>query len=590
MSGFLCTPAAYLLVAVFFVIALGAYAALGLHGAIAMRARGWIPRELSLLAAFGIAAVIAYALFWLYLWKPAVGRISSLGALLMAGAAYLDAGAWRRVRAAWDDPDIRTPLLLTGLIGLLYIALTYAWVFPRQSCAATDEAFVVDRILGTGSPDYLIQKIWADGLYHGRPPWNYMLDPDLSRTTVADRPPLLGSMALLLYPLLPESLRFLGFMAATTAASLAWLAALWALLRCAGTPIARTALAALAVSQTYYFWHSSIFTWPKALSGAFAVGAIVLLLRPAIHSVPNRPAVTLVAAVLAALSVLGHFSAALLLLVTALLLLHPRLFPGWRTSVAAGAVFLFIGGSYFLLKSTMETNLSNQTKYTLSVPDTSPVEPAEYKGLSTIEAVKRAYGKITLREAIGNKLYNLGSIFRPGCFLACPGESAKQGLWSSELLPILGSMKLLNFGWLLFLVPLVALFPSAAPWRRSLQCLEFSPQVRRATLVYLAVAAAGLLVYGIASFRQGVSNILSSGFMLLLFAAVAARMFSLPYRWIWAFVAAPAAYFTALVYSMGLADRLHHNPPLLALLVVVVGAVLVLAARMLTAHQPPRHV
>lgn len=579
MAGFLCSPSAYLLVAAFMLVALAAYAALGLQGAIVMRDRGWVARELCVLAMFGVAALIAYLLFWLYLWKPAVGRMASVGALLLASVSLLDTAGWRRIRMAWADADIRYPVLLTIFIGLFYLGVTYGGIFPRQACAATEETFVLDRLLGTGSPDYLIQKIWADGLYRGSPPWDYMLDPDLSRTTVADRPPLLGAMALLLYPLMPESIRFLGFMAATTAASLSWVGALWALLRVAGLNPARSALAALAVSQTYYFWFSSIFTWPKALSGALVVGCVLVLLRPAIRGQPNRSGETIVAAAAGGLGMIGHLSAALLLLVMGMFLLHPRLFPGWRTSAVAAAVFAAIAGSYLYAKSTFESNTSNQTKYTLSVPDTSPVEPKEYKGISTAEAVRRAYAKISFAQAIENKIYNLRGVFRMGCFLDCGDGTIKEALWGSELLPILGSMKLFNAGWLLFVLPFALLLPLPDSVRAILRRVEPDAELRKATTLYVTLAAAGLFIYGLVSFRQGVSNILSAGFMLLLFGAVAARLFALEARALWLFVAAPTAYFVALVYGIGSEDRVLPNGPALVLLLVAVTGLAALAVR-----------
>jgi hypothetical protein len=259
----------------------------------------------------------------------------------------------------------------------------------------------------------------------------------------------------------------------------------------------------------------------------------------------------------------------ILLVVTGLFLLNPRLFPGWRASAMAAIVFLAVAGSYAALKAVKETNLSNQLKYTMGVPDTNPIEPLEYKGLSTFEAVRRAYAKISWQDAFENKIHNLSRIFQYSCFLGCePGFQVKRHLWGHELMPVLGSLKLFNIAWPLFLLSIIALLP-IAELRRFIFTIQ-TEQIQRAANIAVAVAAAGLLIYGIMSFRQGVTNILSAGFMLLLFGATAARLFALPGRLNWILVAACFLYLTTLAARMTIEDRLVVNWPLFILLIVIV--------------------
>lgn len=566
MTEQLCMPSSYAALAVLFLLCLGSLLGIGAACAAWLGSKGWLrAAHLVPLVAVGGAALVGYAFFWAYLFSPVVGRLLSIGLGLGMFIALADQSSRTSLCTTIRQRDVWVPFSLMGALGLLYIAITYAGVLDRPSCAGADVLFVTDRLLGTGSPDYLIQKMWVDGLFRGYAPWNNVLDPDLSRTTVADRPPLLAGMTLSFYSFIPAPLQFFYFMAMTSAASMGWIAAVWSLARSAGLSASRTTALVVCMSLTYYFWFSSIFTWPKALSGALYVGAFILLiLEPYLDRRRVDSRSFALGSAFAALSMVAHFSAGLLLLVTAAFMLAPRLFPGIR-NVAIGAVlFSVVAGSYLWVKARHETNLSNQTKYTFSVPDTDPVEPLEYKGLSTTEAIKRAYSKISWQEIVSYKAYNIGSIFRLGCFLACDGKSLKESLWGSELIPVLGSMKLFNLGWLLFL-PMGALFHRICR----------TDDVRRAQLtsrICLALAFAGLLIYALASFRQGVSNILSTGFTLLLFSAVGVLLFSMRWRLIAAFAFATTAYFVTLVILMVRDDRLLLNPAMLPIMFFAIVA------------------
>jgi predicted PurR-regulated permease PerM len=135
----------------------------------------------------------------------------------------------------------------------------------------------------------------------------------------------------------------------------------------------------------------------------------------------------------------------------------------------------------------------------------------------------------------------------------------------------MGSMKLFQVGWVLFFIPSIImwLLPPLRPWLEKIRTPE---SMRRATNMMVAVAAVGFFIYGIASFRQSVSNILSSGFMLLLFGATAGRIFALPGRWSSLMLAASFAYFATLAFRMTLDDKLVPNVPVVVVLAAVTVA------------------
>lgn len=541
------------------------------------------------LIGFGVIALGGYLFFWVFLASHAIGKLLSFGALILLVLVYLDPFLRKVLFAVLSARDILIPYLLIFVIGLFYTAVAYIGYFDANVCAHDNVSFIRDRLLPTASPDYLIQRIWVDKLFAHASPWNIVLDPDLSRTTLADRPPVLAGIALMFFTAVPQALEHYYFMAITTVASLSWIAAIWVIAREVKLSSARSVLFVLALSQTFYFYYSSIFTWPKALSGALFIGAFCMLaLGPLLSSRRASGTEIVIGSAFAGLSILTHNSTMLLLLPLGLLLLVPRLFPGIRASLAGAAVFALITIPYMTVKSLNDPSLSNQTKYTLSIPDTSPAEPAEYKSLSIREAITKAYSAISLREIVDNKLYNIASIFRLGCFGKCDGATMIAGHWGSELLPIAGSMKLFNLGWLLF-VPLfgfTALLygkqsPHAAPdFDRS--------RVDTASAVCAGLAAAGLLIYALASFRQGVSNILSSGFMLLLFTAAGLRLFALRPLLASLFFLAQVAYFQWITVQVIAEDhRLQLVPAMVLVYIVSVLALIALPARLFRAAHSP---
>ena len=528
------------------------------------------------LFAFGVAALCGYLFFWVFLLNAVAGKLLSFGAVIALLIIYLDPFLRKVIVSILSSRDVFIPIGLTFAIGIFYTAVAYIGYFDGNVCANENVFFILNRTFG-GSPDYLIQRIWVDKLFANASPWNIVLDPDMARTTVGDRPPVLGGIALMFFTWAPSTLEHFYFMVITTIASTSWIAAIWLICREAKLSCTRATLLVVTVSQTFYFYFSSVFTWPKALSGALFIGAFALvIMRPLLSSRRVSLLEFALGSVFAGLCYLTHNSTMLLLLPTGILLFSPRLFPGTRTILSGAAIFFTLVAPYTLVKTINEPSVSNLTKYTLTIPSSAPVEPEEYRNLSIPEALKKAYSNLTLQEIVANKLGNISAVFNAGCFGECSGKTMKESNWGSEFLPIMGSMKIFNLGWLLFLP--ISCFAASLYGKCGSYQQKGGDLGRLNTASYLCagVAAVGILIYGLISFQQEVNNIFSSGFMMLLILATGLRLFTLRPILITLVLLCQTAYFQWITFQLIAEDALKLVPAMVVVYIVSVLAIVCL--------------
>ncbi len=545
------------------------FVALGIVIASALSDAGWKVRpSLVSLLIFGCSSALGYSFFWVYLANPVWGKLATLMLVVTTSAYFIEVPSRRGVIKLLQIPDVWIPLGLCLSVGLFLTTITYLGAESYPACLEESVNFVNRRLQDTGSPDYLLQKVWVDGLTNGTPPWNLVVDPAVARTTVADRPPLLAGIVLTFNSLIPQTYRFEYFMAMTSAASLAWIPAIWALARTAGLSLARSSALVVTLAFVFYFWFSTIFGWPKALSGSLFIGAFLLLFHqhePRDKRMPLKSVV--LGAGFAGLSFVSHFSAGLLLLVTGILLVSPNRWLGANRVIVGALVFLAIALPYVTLKSGHETSSSHLAKYTFTGDFIHTLPQAEFDSMSTLDAVRKFYSTLTLQEIIENKSMNIAGIFNAPCLLRCTDVSVKRSR-EMELWPILGSLKLFNLGWFV-LVPLIAIGSTR---------LGLPPhwnQIRSIARDCLLIASTGLLGFSIVAYGS-VSNIVSSGFMLLLAAAVGVALFSLPWAIVGVFsllVAANFLWFTSQIFGE---DTLKLLYPMLAFAVVTLFGLLMI--------------
>lgn len=568
-SGAICPPTSFLLMPAALAACLVAFIAVGIVIASALWNSGWKVRPpLMSLLVFGCGSALGYGFFWVYLANAVWGKLATLMLVVTVSAYFIEAPSRRRVTELIRIPDLWIPLGLCLSVGLFLTTITYVGAESYPACLEVDLYFVNRRLQDTGSPDYLIQKVWVDGLANGTPLWNQVLDPAVARTTVADRPPLLAGIVLIFNSLIPQTYRFAYFMAMTSSVSLTWIPAIWALARTSGLSLARTSALVVTLAFVFYFWFSTIFSWPKALSGGLFIGAFLLLFH--YHETKDKriPLKSVVlGAGFAGLSFVSHFSAGLLLVVTGMLLMSPKRWLGPNRVVVGALIFLAIALPYVTLKSGHETSSSHLAKYTFTGDFIHTLPQAEFDSMSTLDAVRKFYSTLTLQEIVENKYMNIAGIFDSPCLLRCADVSVKRSR-EMELWPILGSLKLFNFGWFI-LVPLIAMGSTR---------LGLPPhwnQIRSVARDCLLIASSGLLGFSIVAYGS-VSNIVSSGFMLLLAAAVGVALFSVPWPVIGLFsllVAANFLWFTSQIFGE---DKLILLYPMLVFALLTVFGMLAL--------------
>lgn len=555
----LCSATDFLMMPAALAACLMAFFAVGLVMASSLWHAGWrVPPAMLPLLVVGCASALGYGFFWVYLVSPSVGKLATLVLAVVVSAHFIEAPGRVKVLELLRLPDLWIPFALALSVGLFLTAITYVGVESLAVCPADDTNFVNRRLLSSGSPDYMIQKLWADGLSNGFPPWNWVLDPAVSRSTVADRPPLLAGIVLLFNSIVPGKYVLVYFMAMTSVASLAWIPAIWGLARSAGLTLARASSLIVMLSFVYFFWFSTIFSWPKMLSGSLYVGAFLLLFlerESEVEPVSLSLRSMILGASFAGLSYVTHFSVAMLLLVTASLLLMPKRWPGIRLTLVGAGIFLVITMPYSILKSTHEGS-SSLTKYMLAGNFIQTVPDAELNAMPTLEVVRRAYSALTWHEIIQNRFNSFAGIFKVPCLLQCNGITFKQSR-DIEVWPIMASLKLFNLGWLI-LVPLLFMgnvrLGLSAPWDR----------IRIVAQDGLLIVISGLIVFLIVAFSN-VDNSATSGFVLLLISVAGIALFSLPSKLVGLFSLLVVGNFLWFTSQIFLEDNLTLAYPLLAL-------------------------
>jgi hypothetical protein len=557
----MCSAASFLMMPLALTVSLVAFFAVGLViVSLHLRSDWRVPPSLLALLVVACASAVGYGFFWIYFINPLWGRLTTVALVTFLFSCLIEAPSRMKVLRLFWLPDLWIPFALMLSAGLFLTAIAYLGVDSKTVCPNEDLLFVLRRLIppGTGAgPDYLIQKHWVDGLSGGFPPWNMVLDPDGARTTVADRAPLLAGIVLMFNSLIPGSYRFVYFMAITSAASLAWIPAIWSLARSAGLNLTRTTALIATLTLLFYFLFSTVFSWPKALSGSLYVGAFILLfLERNSESTTTSLRSIILGAGFAGLAYVTHNSTGLLLLVTAALLLLPKRRLSLAHTIIAAGVFLAIAAPYTILKSTHEIAPSQLAKFTLTNNLIKTVPRSEFDAMSTLDAVNKYYSTLTLQEIIHFKVDNIAEIFIMPCLLQCADMSIKESQ-AMELMPIMASLKFFNFGWLIT-IPLLLM---------GSEILGLPSNWNRLQIVSrdcLSIALSGLLVYALIAFHH-VTNIVSSGFILLLITALGIMIFSLPKKMIALFVVLVAANFIWYTVMIFREDHLALLYPMLAL-------------------------
>jgi hypothetical protein len=308
---------------------------------------------------------------------------------------------------------------------------------------------------------------------------------------------------------------------ASVAVQCAWVPAVLALWQAGGLSRRRAGLALLFVTLSGFALVNTVYTWPKMLSAALVIVAVILgLFGRGPKGEPFPLSKALLLGLAAALAALGHGGVAFTLLPLGLFLLLPRFFPGWSRVAAAAAVFVAFLVPWTLYQKfydppgdhLLRQHLAGDTS---TGPDTKPV----------LRDMVDAYSGLTPWQIIRNKLENMRVLFmaspEPHRW---PAASQTPAEWPTDAIgfrrcdfsALFWTVGLLNLGW-----PLVL----TGAWRRVSDAMDGKLGFVVPGLALASVAAWVLLMFGPGStmVHQG-----SYATVLLLLAPLAAWLTTLP--------------------------------------------------------------
>jgi len=502
--------------------------------------RGVTDERVRLAAPLALAGVLGYVAFYVYFLQPELGRAFAV-AVPVASAAYL-VRSRRDPRPACVPSDLRLLALLGFGIGLFYLALLYLPDLSRPPEAQSQVRFLYEFPMDSNLPLLL-----GDRLYAGESPKPFL--PEAGWLS-SDRPPLQAGLYLLVRPWLTvfDQAPGLGYQCVGTLAQLCWLPALWLVGRRLELDRARlmTLLGLAAASGLLLF--NSTYVWPKLLAGGYVLLAATLWLD---RSAPRPPALVALAATCAALGWLAHGAAAFSLLPLGLLLLLPRLFPGWRHVLAAALVFAVLVAPWMAYQKFYDPPANRLMKWHLA-----GVIPIDSR--TTWEAIRDAYSGLPPGMLLANKRANFGTLFN-GTFRSAADvfTTAAYPRKVDEFFYVFRSLGVLNLAWIL--APAAWLFRRRLPPRFGLQA------------ILLGWTALTLAFWTLALFNPASTILHSSSYAMMLGLLGLALVFLLQLpRWL----GLPVLGWHLLGFALTWLPYYHSAPldPVMMVLVVLAGA------------------
>ncbi len=515
-----------------FAVALALFLLPGLPAATRLALRGRLSLGLVVPTAVVFSCLAGYLTFWAYFLNPLFGRCFG-AAVLLGGAAALVADLRRRgaARALLLSEEVRTPLALSALAGLFYVALLYSVDLDVRTGGVSRVRFLEFPL----AIDNEIPSYFAERLYNHQDPRKLIADWHSS-----DRPPLQAGLLLLQAPFAYFAGRPLVYsLLAGCAFQCAWVPAVWALWRLGGLPRRRAGLALLLVVLTGFALVNTVYTWPKLLAAALVLVAVTLAVC---GREPGRPFPLIEAALLglaSGLGMLAHGGVAFTLLPLALLLLWPRYYPGLTRLAAGAAVFAATMAPWGFYQRYYDPPGTKLLRYHLA-----GASPTWQDGRPLWRNLVNAYDGLSAGQVVANKVANLKVLFRGNekppeeQYPWPPNRDSAQwpvdvaALRRCEFLCLFWSLGLLNLGWL------------APPVSTRWHSLPLDPGLR---IAMPALGLAGVLVWVLLMFGPGTTVVHQGSYAtsLLLMAAPAAWLAALPPRLAHVLLALQAAVFTA---------------------------------------------
>ena len=522
--------------------------------AIAWPLNRWLGRDeyFPLLAFMGLTAAGCVA-FFIFDRSSLLGEIwswlvVSSGAFLLVSRQYRGelARLFGQFRIAW-------PVLCLFLLSLGYVTLLYAVDTGAGSYQATYR-----YAPASWSTDNQLAQMIAEQMVTG--PHRSLLHVfGLSQWKVSDRPPALAGVFLLARPvfgvLLPfgenRHLTYYFYQIGGIIIMSCWVLPFWILCDKLGLNVRQSVLATALVAAAGFVVFNSTYIWPKMNSAALGLGAYLLFVGDP-YSTRVKASLTsaCVGAGMAGLAMLCHGGVVFGLIPLGLLLCRPRLWMGWKPTLASVVIFIGLLLPWTLWQHFVDPPGNALVKYALA-----GTFGFGESSVSVATTVTRAYSKLTFRGWVSSKVDGIETIFgrSPNVHNANLKNVGKEvtSKWRANDFYFIGpSLGVLNAGWLV----------GALLWlRRRIRPAAHVDAVLDRLKPLLFIGVAGVLVNVLLTWDFHVIHHNSYLSMLALVGAMATLLTLAPGRWKIALAALQFTYFLVVWVASPLAtaDRLN---------------------------------
>ena len=310
----------------------------------------------------------------------------SLASLLITAMTYLVRMRNRVCNLGSVAPSLLCQGVLIVAVCLLYLGHLHLFANDLDIERLSANRFV------EGLPiDNKIPSLFAERIIRGEKTSDLV-----SGWLSSDRPPLQTGLILLYHPVaqLLQVDPKLAAHAVGMLVQLAWIPALWSLIRRFRVSQAGTVVMLTTIAVTTTPLINSLYVWPKLGAAAAVVGAYTLYF----WSPDKSLARTVIAALLCAIGWLLHGGIAFSVLGMAIVALFSR-HPAWRTLCIAMAVTALIAAPWFVYQKGYDPPGNRLLKWHLA-----GVEGIDERGFG--ESLRTAYAEKTVDEIIENKRSN----------------------------------------------------------------------------------------------------------------------------------------------------------------------------------------
>jgi hypothetical protein len=447
MSGI--TPTRALLLPPLYLLHLACFVAPGLGVARAWVRRGWLPSPLTMPAALVASCALGYVVFWAYFASPALGWTAGI---IVSSLALLLLLPHRGNGMAAAPAEVRTQLALMAAVGFFYVVSDYTVLGPGRADLGQIRYRFADRELFYDCYfPFFFAQVLHDGKGLGDGPTR---TPLFNHWRSSDRPPLQTGLFLMQSWLWERGYPpWLHYHLVGAAVQSCWVPAVWTLCRLLRLRRRHCGVVVLFVAFTGFALLNTLYCWPKMLAGALTVFALAALLSAA-RAAPRLPA-GLLAGGSAALALLAHGAAAFTLLALALFALTPRLFPGWRASLAGAALAAALLAPWLAYQTWYDPPGDRMPKWHLAGLHDIDEPPRTFR-----QALIDRYREPTLAELAQRRLRNVAALFVdvevvPPEEAAHFGETLRPGVAAlplvrfrdAQLHQLFPMLLLLNLGW-----------------------------------------------------------------------------------------------------------------------------------------------